>query len=85
MTTMMERAHEHYLPGVPTDIQEVTTPVSHALMQAHKDFPERIAIDFLGRNFTYDDIYKQVQQAVTALAMCGVRPGDCVSIILPNC
>ncbi len=85
MVTMMERAHEQYLPGVPTDIQEVTTPLSHALIQAHKDFPERVAIDFLGRNFTYDDIYKQVQQAVTALAMCGVRPGDCVSLILPNC
>ena len=85
MSQMMDRAHEHYLPGIPTELEPVTTNIMDGLQAAVRDYPDRIAIDFLAREFTYADIYRQVQQAVTVLAMCGVRKGDVVSLILPNC
>lgn len=81
----MERAHQHYNPGVPTTISPVHETIGDIFNKAAEDFPDKVAIDFLGRNFTYSDIFADVKRAATALTMCGVRKGDVVSIILPNC
>ena len=85
MSRMMDRAHEHYLPGVPKAITPITSTIMDGMHAAVRDYPDRIAIDFLGKEFTYAQIYQDIQKAVTVLAMCGVRKGDVVSLILPNC
>lgn len=83
--TNMERAHEHYLNGVPTSIDIPNTTVERMLIDAVADYPNRVAIDFLGREWTYEQITSDVERAITVLKMCGVREGDVVSVILPNC
>ncbi|MFP7695969.1 AMP-binding protein [Trueperella sp. LYQ143] len=81
----MERAHSHYSEGVPTHINPVTEPIGELLLSAVRDFPQRCAIDFLAREYTYAEILDEVQRAAQVLAMCGVRKGDVISLILPNC
>lgn len=81
----MVRAHEHYSEGVPFELPITDETIASLLPDAVADFPDRIAIDFLGREYTYSEIYDEVKRAATVLAMCGVRKGDTVSIILPNC
>ncbi|VEI12617.1 AMP-binding protein [Trueperella bialowiezensis] len=81
----MDLAHSHYLDGVATEIEPVTHTVDHLLFSAAKDFPERIAIDFLGREYTYAEVLDEVSRAAQVLKMVGVRRGDVISLILPNC
>lgn len=81
----MKRAHEQYADNVPTEIEIPNITIEQMLFDAAADFPERVAIDFLGREFTYAQLKDEVARAVTALKMCGVRKGDVVSVILPNC
>lgn len=82
---MMERAHAQYPAGVPTEIEPVNHAIDDLLERATRDCPNRVAIDFLGREYTYSEVYTEVQRAARVLRMCGVRRGDVVSVILPNC
>lgn len=81
----MARAHEHYADSVPETISIPDFPINRLLANAITEFPDRMAIDFLGRTFTYREIGEEVRRAVTVLQMYGVRKGDVVSLILPNC
>ncbi|MDY5589522.1 MAG: AMP-binding protein [Arcanobacterium sp.] len=85
MESMTQQAQKLYLDGVPTAIDPVRTTMIDTLSTAARDFPDRVAVDFLGKESTYAQIMHDVQRAVTVLTMCGVRRGDVVSLILPNC
>lgn len=75
----------HYAPGVPAVVALPTQPLSTVLDDAAKRFPQRIAVDFLGTSITYAQLHAQVQRAAEALRRLGVRKGDVVASILPNC
>ena len=81
----MARAHERYADNVPQSISIPDFPIDRLLANAIVEFPDRVAIDFLGKNYTYREIGEEVRRAITVLQMCGVRKGDVVSLILPNC
>ncbi|QOR48422.1 AMP-binding protein [Trueperella pecoris] len=81
----MELAHSYYAPGVATEIEPVQTTIDHLLLRAARDFPDRVAIDFLANEYTYAQILDEVRRAAQVLTMCGVRKGDIISLILPNC
>ncbi|GAA0531394.1 long-chain-fatty-acid--CoA ligase [Paractinoplanes ferrugineus] len=74
-----------YPEGVPADIAEPTRALTANLAQAVARFPERIALDFLGATTTYAELGDQVARAAEALRRLGVRAGDRVALILPNC
>ncbi|MCS4535626.1 long-chain-fatty-acid--CoA ligase [Corynebacterium sp. HS2168-gen11] len=46
---------------------------------------EKSAIYFFGRSITYGELDKQVRAAASGLRALGVRAGDRVAIVLPNC
>ena len=75
----------HYAPGVPAEIEPITDTMDSLLFRAAGDLPERIAIDFLGRTFTYRELRHSVRRAQSVLYRCGVRKGDVVALIMPNC
>ncbi|QNQ89509.1 AMP-binding protein [Corynebacterium poyangense] len=47
--------------------------------------PNRPALSFFGRPMTYAELDKQVRRCAAGLRAFGVRPGDPVAIMLPNC
>ena len=71
--------------GVPSAIPAVSEPLSCMLRDAARDFPERVALDFLGATTTYSQLETQVARAAEALRGLGVGRGDVVGLILPNC
>lgn len=75
----------HYAPGVPDEVTIPDEPLTNLLDKAVRDFPDRVAIDFIGATMTYRELGEQVKQAASLLAMAGIRKGDPVAIILPNC
>ncbi|NTW39943.1 MAG: AMP-binding protein, partial [Cellulomonadaceae bacterium] len=73
-----------YAPGVPADV-EVDEPVTSTLRRIAEAYPARIATDFLGAVTTYDALQRRVDKAAEALRQLGVKPGERVALVLPNC
>ncbi|WP_446655457.1 long-chain-fatty-acid--CoA ligase [Blastomonas sp.] len=47
-------------------------------------YPDRPALDFMGRRWTYGELDAAVKRAATGLMRLGVAPGDRVALCLPN-
>ena len=50
-----------------------------------RDYPDAPALQFFGRTTSYRQLNEQISRAAAALRDRGVRPGDPVAIVLPNC
>ncbi|QGU02968.1 Long-chain-fatty-acid--CoA ligase [Corynebacterium kalinowskii] len=50
-----------------------------------KEHADRVATNFFGRTQTYAELDRTVRRAAAGLKAFGVRPGDRVAILLPNC
>jgi long-chain acyl-CoA synthetase len=59
-------------------------PVPALLQQAVQRFPERPAIDFLGKQTSYAALARQVDQAALGFQRLGVTKGERVALCLPN-
>ena len=75
----------HYQSGVPTDPTLDTGNLPAMLEWTASHFPERVALHFMGQKYTYSGLWQDVQRFAAALQALGVRPGDRVSVMLPNC
>ncbi|WP_077138351.1 AMP-binding protein [Flaviflexus massiliensis] len=78
-------ARAHYPAGVPDEIELPTNPLSTLLDRAVADFPNRHAIDFIGQKTTYAELGEMVKKTASMLTLAGVKKGDVVAVILPNC
>lgn len=74
-----------YADGVPADIDIPDEPLTELLDRAARDFPDRVALDFLGRTTTYRDLAAAVACGAGVLRDHGVGHGDRVAVVLPNC
>ncbi|MBM9460171.1 AMP-binding protein [Nocardioides sp. zg-536] len=75
----------HYGPGVPLEIDIPDEPVTAGLARAAQRWPDRVATDFLGATATYAQTEEAVRRAMGVLHDLGVRAGDRVALVLPNC
>ncbi|GAB5601598.1 long-chain fatty acid--CoA ligase [Thermus sp. FJN-A] len=75
--------YAHYDPGVP---KEAPRPwlLPQALEANAQRFPQKVALEFLGRSLTYRQLWQEVQAFARGLQAMGVRPGDRVALMLPN-
>ena len=64
-------------------VPELTVP--DLLIGAVATVPDNVALDFLGATTTYRELAAQVDRAAALLAAAGVRAGDRVALVLPNC
>ena len=74
-----------YQPGVPEEIVPPTTSLVEMCETAVAEAKGRVALDFFGRTTTYEQLGDQISRAAEGLRKLGVRPGDRVALILPNC
>ncbi len=74
-----------YPADVPREIEVPGEPLGVSLVSATARFPNRVAADFLGHRLTYRQLSGAVARAAQALVDLGVRAGDRVAIVLPNC
>jgi long-chain acyl-CoA synthetase len=76
---------EHYDPLVPKTLIYPDAPIQSLLEGAAKHAPKRTALEFLGYTMTYQELYDASRKFATALESLGVKKGDRVAIMLPNC
>jgi long-chain acyl-CoA synthetase len=74
-----------YPPGVPADFAFPEVPLTRLLDDAAASFPSRTALAFLGLTLSYRELRDAADHLASGLAGLGVRKGDRVSVVLPNC
>ncbi|MGP7961034.1 long-chain-fatty-acid--CoA ligase [Sanguibacter sp. A247] len=86
MTSSDERPWvAHYQPGVPADIEMPTDSLVAMFERSVREAGPLPATEFFGRRTTYTELGAKVDRAAEGLRRLGVRAGDRVAIILPNC
>lgn len=73
-----------YAPGVPQTIEIERTSVPQYLARSAKKYPNNPALFFQGTKVTFSQLDDMVNRFASALVSLGVKPGDKVSMLLPN-
>ncbi len=75
----------HYQDGVPAQIVAPTDSLVALYERSVAEAADRVATDFFGRETTYARLGEQIERAAEGLRRLGVRTGDRVALVLPNC
>ena len=70
---------------VPMHLDYFEGTMFEAVMNIAKEYPNYVALEFMGRKITYSKLINEVQRCAKALKTLGVREGDKVMVALPNC
>jgi long-chain acyl-CoA synthetase len=74
-----------YADGVPSEIPEPTETLVDMLDGAVSRHRRAVATEFFGAQTTYGDLAEQVARVAEGLRKLGVKEGDRVALVLPNC
>ena len=74
-----------YAEGVPHDLDPVTGSLVDIVAASARDYPDAPALQFFGRTTSYRSLHEQIERAAAGLRDLGVKAGDPVAIVLPNC
>jgi long-chain acyl-CoA synthetase len=76
---------KHYTAEVPGSLSYTAAPIDHFLRESARSFPDRTALIFEGARISYRSLDEQVDGCAAGLHRLGVRKGDRVALLLPNC
>ena len=82
---LTSRLRALYAPGVAYEIATPAQPIPEMVLEVASRYPKRAAIDFFARQLTYAELAAQMRRCAGALHQAGVRPGDRVALVMPNC
>lgn len=74
-----------YADSVPEDLPPVSGSLIEIVAASAREYPDAPALQFFGRETTYAQLQEQIDRAANGLREMGVRAGDAVAIVLPNC
>src|SRR5690606_5489109 len=75
----------HYQPGVPARIELPTESLVELYERSVAEAGSAVATEVLGRETSYAELGDQIARASPGLRGLGVRAGDRVALVLPNC
>ncbi|RJQ26845.1 MAG: long-chain fatty acid--CoA ligase [Peptococcaceae bacterium] len=76
---------KNYAPGVRPHLDYPEVPLYRFLDDAVAGYPEATATIFFGTELTYRSLGNMVDKMAGALAGMGIKKGDRVAVMLPNC
>ncbi len=76
--------HKSYAAGVKKTIDYEKVTISEALTRSAKKFPEKPALNYMGKRISYQELNDHVNRFAKALKDLGINPGDKVGVCLPN-
>lgn len=76
---------KNYQPGVPAEIELPTESLVDMFEHSVAGAGKLPAMEFFGRRTSYRELGEQVERAAEGLRTLGVRAGDRVALVLPNC
>jgi long-chain acyl-CoA synthetase len=75
----------HYDAMVPATLVYPHVPLTAFLREAARRYPDAVATIFFGRKRTYASLHRDARRFAAGLQRLGVRKGDRVALMLPNC
>jgi len=75
---------KYYDEHVPEHIDYPQTTMYNAVVKTAKNYPNSIAYDFMGHEFTYTQLVEQIDQCAKALTSLGLSKGDRMTISMPT-
>lgn len=76
---------KEYPAEVPPTYEYPKRNLAHFLVDSASAHPDRIALEFLGKRITYRSLLASSRRFANVLLRLGVRKGDRVAVMLPNC
>ncbi|MDW7652269.1 MAG: AMP-binding protein, partial [Bacillota bacterium] len=76
---------QSYPDGVRSSLEYPQQPLTFFLEEAAAHWPDQTATVFFGKRISYRKLLESVQRFAAALADLGVKKGDRVAMMLPNC
>ena len=76
--------HKSYAPGVPKSLEYEKVTISEALARSAQNYPEKTALNYMGKRISYKALDDMVNQFARALKDMGIEAGDKVGVSLPN-
>jgi len=73
-----------YPPEIPATLDIEGIPVQEYLNRTARDYPDKIAIHFMGKEMSYRQLYESANKVAAYLQSLGIEKGDRVAIMLPN-
>ncbi|WP_217586910.1 long-chain-fatty-acid--CoA ligase [Lentibacillus saliphilus] len=80
-----KRWHAHYPEEIPISIAYDQKPLHQFLLDSAYAYPKKKALHFMGKEMTYESLEHEVKQMAGYFQSLGLKKGDRVSIMLPNC
>ena len=74
-----------YMGDVPMHLEYFQGTMFEAVESIAHAYPNNIAFTFMGRSTTYRRMVQEVERCAKSLKVLGIRPGDKVTIAMPNC
>lgn len=75
-----------YPKQIPAELEYSTAPVQNYLEDSAKKFPDKTALHFMGKELTFKQVFEDAQSLAGYLqGTLGIKKGDRVAIMLPNC
>lgn len=74
-----------YAEGVPADVELPVGSLSHLIEESVASYGKHVALEFFGATTTYAELGEQIDRVAEGLRKRGVRKGDRVALVLPNC
>ena len=74
-----------YDAAVPPHLDYPRIPLYQLLDDSAAQRPDQVCARFFGRPFTYRQLKAETDRLAAGLRRLGVRPGDRVGVLLPNC
>ena len=71
--------------GVPMHLDYFGGSMFEAVESIARQYPNNVAFDFMGRSTTYRRLIQEIETCARSLRTLGIRPGDKVTIAMPNC
>ncbi|GAB3803863.1 long-chain-fatty-acid--CoA ligase [Virgibacillus kimchii] len=76
---------KHYPEEIPKSITYDEKPLDAFLKQSAELYKEKKALHFMGKDMTFAELYAQAKKAANFMQAHGLKKGDRVAIMLPNC
>ncbi|GAB6158522.1 long-chain-fatty-acid--CoA ligase [Desulfotomaculum varum] len=77
--------HKYYPQNIPTQVAIPDMSLYDLLAQAARKYPDNPAVFFFDQQLTYSRLLERVDRFATALHRLGIKKGDRVALMMPNC
>jgi len=76
--------HKSYAPGINKALDYEILTIPQALTRSAQKFPNKTALNYMGKKITYPELDKLVNRFARGLLDLGIQAGDKVAVCLPN-